>query len=246
MKALLTTLCLLTLSSAHAMPQDNHRQREQNHHAQRDNRTTERNHRQERPEQRRDDQQANYRHDRQDNNRQPERRSYAAVENIKRDDRLQNHITGKSFSRGYTPSQRVEAPRHYSSERYRNNKHHHHHNPLPVRHHGSITRHSDYGRHNNYVLEKRHYRQHIYNHHHHPSYHRHFSHGVHYDAAYLLGGIIIGALIADVGTADGYYYTNGSGIYSYSVLRPSGWYESFYRNGERILMEVSERYCRAY
>lgn len=250
MKALLTALCLLTLGSVHAIAQDSHRQREReqggrdhSRHEQREQRPehTQRH----RPEQRRDDQQRHFRHEQHNNHWQAERRSEPIRDQIQRDERLQNHITGKSFSRDHTALHHKEAPRHYSSHNHHVHDHHYQ-NPPPRKHYGSITRYSDHNRHHHYPVERRHYRPHIYNHHHHHSYHRHVSHGVHYDAAYLLGGIIIGALIADVGTADGYYYNNGRESYSYSVLRQSGCYESFYRNGERILIEVHERYCRAY
>ncbi len=94
------------------------------------------------------------------------------------------------------------------------------------------------------VTSVQHRHWHAYNHQHHVTYHAHYHHGVRYDAAYLLGGIVLGVLLSERTPLEGYYYSDGYRDYDYVNVRSDACYESFYRDGRRMLIEVDRYYCR--
>ena len=77
--------------------------------------------------------------------------------------------------------------------------------------------------------------------------HRHHAkrHGSH-EAAFLLGGVILGAVLSDVSNGHNDYYYDGRGARSYRNLRAQTCYRSYYENGRRVLVETSRDYCVAY
>ena len=120
------------------------------------------------------------------------------------------------------------------------------------RHHGGKTRHDvhrehrNHDRHHHQVTPKRYS-------HHHRKYHRkhHTRHGhsdrhSSHEAAFLLGGVILGAVLSDVNHAADDFYYDGRAARSYRNLRTETCYRSYYENGRRILVEASRDFCRAY
>ncbi|MDZ7923217.1 MAG: hypothetical protein U5M23_03990 [Marinagarivorans sp.] len=83
-----------------------------------------------------------------------------------------------------------------------------------------------------------------YDHRHSVTYHTHYYHGAHYDAAYLLGGVVLGVLLSERTPLEGYYYNDGYRDYDYVNVRSDTCYQSFYRDGRRMLIEVDRYYCR--
>ena len=128
---------------------------------------------------------------------------------------IKPHVMG---SRELQPAYRPHADRHY---------HHSVHQPY------------------RYPSNSVHYRHwNTYDHRHSVTYHTHYYHGAHYDAAYLLGGVVLGVLLSERTPLEGYYYNDGYRDYDYVNVRSDACYQSFYRDGRRMLIEVDRYYCR--
>lgn len=95
-------------------------------------------------------------------------------------------------------------------------------------------RHSHYSAHE-YKPHQRHYDKHYY------SSRQHHKNEV----AFLMGGIILGAVLANNDHYSKTHYSDGFKIQSYTRLRKSGCYEVAYEGGQRVLVEVPKDYCRA-
>ncbi len=93
-------------------------------------------------------------------------------------------------------------------------------------------------------LPRHSYRPPVYRHHvrHFGHYHSH-PHFHSSNISFLWGGIILGAVIADLGRSD-VYYSDGYGFYLYSDLDRYNCYKSEYRYGEHFLIPVERDYCR--
>jgi hypothetical protein len=116
------------------------------------------------------------------------------------------------------------------SQHYRPSEHSYHHS-VHQQHRYPVT-----------SVQYRHWN--TFDHHHHATYHSHYYHGARYDAAYLLGGIVLGVLLSERTPLEGYYYSDGYRDYDYINVRSDTCYESFYRDGRRMLIEVDRYYCR--
>lgn len=117
------------------------------------------------------------------------------------------------------------------------------------RHHDSHRRHAAH--HREVHRHPNHHGRHYYgspakkHHGHHKHYGRHYRHHGHNDVAFLLGGVILGAVLSDATRANDYYY-DGFEHRRYRSLESSSCYQSYYDNGRRVLVEVPRDYCRAY
>lgn len=65
------------------------------------------------------------------------------------------------------------------------------------------------------------------------------------EVAFLLGGIILGAVLADNGHYSKTHYSDGYKSQPYTRVRKNGCYEVAYEGRQRILVEVPTDYCQA-
>jgi hypothetical protein len=61
----------------------------------------------------------------------------------------------------------------------------------------------------------------------------------------LLGGVILGTILSNINYSNSIYY-DGYRDRSYHDVRRDACYETYYRDGRRVLLEVPYEYCRAY
>ncbi|HEY7771813.1 MAG TPA: hypothetical protein VIC26_01420 [Marinagarivorans sp.] len=107
-------------------------------------------------------------------------------------------------------------------------------------------------RHDVHRRHHKHYRSNAHRHHRPPYYgsshkhHKRYHHRGHENAAFLLGGVILGAVLSDASRASDHYYYDGFERRSFRHLHSSRCYQSYYENGRRVLVEVPRDFCRAY
>lgn len=125
---------------------------------------------------------------------------------------------------------------HEQNRRHDVHKRHDHHFYSPPRHHDKHRKH-----HHKHHAKRYHHSRH---HNHHAK--RHVRHHGSHEAAFLLGGVILGAVLSDVSNGHNDYYYDGRDTRSYRNLRAQTCYRSYYENGRRVLVETSRDYCVAY